>query len=334
MRLALSASSLHQPTARGGLSAFEVPASLTLLATALAIAGLGELLLQRVVYRAGMHIPREGISVSVYQGLTTLGDLAFSVAAVLLVVVAASLTLYLLRHSGILFMGLALGAAMLATALVWPLGVSGAAPLGPLVVILASCWLAGQALSRPGPRWMNLGLAAACLAVGAGQYRIALSQLHLGADLVWLQLVLELAILAGAVCLALAARTGARPYSFVLSGLLILLAVAVYAREPSSTAIILFWGTGMTMSLPPVLYLLAFACASFAALTWLGLPNTRHLGVALILLVVAGAQPQVVHHNLTALVALTLMSLSAASTSGLSVSRIQVQQKEAASHGQ
>jgi hypothetical protein len=89
----------------------------------------------------------------------------------------------------------------------------------------------------------------------------------------------------------------------------VVLAVAAYAREPSTVAIVSLWATGVTMSLPAVLYLAAFGAIVSAVYAWLPRPETRHLGIAAVLLAVSGLQPQVLHHEVTAIVALTLLSL-------------------------
>ncbi|MFQ5880548.1 MAG: hypothetical protein ACE5IZ_10300, partial [Dehalococcoidia bacterium] len=69
---------------------------------ALAVAGLGELFLLRVLSRVGVHIPKEGPILYVYGFLTEVGSFAFNLAAVL-AVMAASLAAWLVlrRRPGV-----------------------------------------------------------------------------------------------------------------------------------------------------------------------------------------------------------------------------------------
>ena len=60
------------------------------LGTALALTGLAELFLQRVVYRVGVHIPREGAFLEAYRFATFAGDFAFRLAAALLLLTTAA----------------------------------------------------------------------------------------------------------------------------------------------------------------------------------------------------------------------------------------------------
>jgi hypothetical protein len=83
--------------------------------------------------------------------------------------------------------------------------------------------------------------------------------------------------------------------------------VAAYLREPATVAITSLWAIGFTMSLPAVLYFAAVAAAVSAILIWFRDGGSRHLAVGVVLLFVAGIQPQAVHHSLTASLGLILL---------------------------
>jgi uncharacterized membrane protein len=57
-----------------------------------------------------------------------------------------------------------------------------------------------------------------------------------------------------------------------------------------------------------LLYILGFGLVAFAALTWAPRAETRHLAIALALLLVAGLQPQALHHGLTAFLGVALLT--------------------------
>jgi hypothetical protein len=289
-----------------------LPPAILALAGALAVSGLAEVLLQRVVYRIGVHVPRDGSLLSAYQAATALGEVAFRFTTILLLIAALLLAFHFLRRSSEPLLGVALVAALLANALVWPLGVANAGLAAAVVVLAAAAWLTGRALQMPGEFVFKAGVVAAGVTVALGQYRIALTHLELQShQLAATQWLLEASLLVTAGLLALAAvgSGGIQRRPVLLAAPLVLVLVAAYAREPSTVAILALWSSGVTMSLPPVLYIAAFAAAAYASAAWLRSRDTRHLGLAIVLLFVAGLQPQVVHHGITALMGLLLLTL-------------------------
>jgi hypothetical protein len=280
------------------------------LASALAVSGLAELLLQRIVYRVGIHVPRDGFSLEIYTLATHLGDFAFRTTAVLLAVTAVAAVAFFLRRGDRL--PAALFAAMIAANLLaWPAAVGGARIAASLVLAFGVAWLAGRRLGWfDGAMSLSLALVAAAGAVVAGQYVAAMGALGTtppGVGGVLAVSEVALLLTAGLVLLAaLPSRSRGAAAAGVLAALLL---AAAYAREPATLAIVSMWATGVTMSLPAVLYFAGFGAVVFASAAWVRRPETRHLGAGLALLFVAGLQPQALHHGMTALLALVLLSM-------------------------
>jgi len=285
--------------------------SLLLLTGFLAASGLSELLLQRVVYRVGVHIPRDGAFLRAYDFATEAGDLAFRFTAVLLVLSAVILTLWLLRDGARPVAGALLAALLAANLLAWPLRLEAGSQAAPIIFAAGVAWLLGQSLARPNPLALKGATAAAAITLLLGQYRVGFSDLGVAANgVAGVQLATEVTLLASAALLAVAAMRAANRRLACVSALLVAaLLGAAYVREPATLAIVSLWATGVTLSLPAFLYLVAFGGVVFAAVAWLRDPGSRHLGIAVALLVVAGVQPQVLHHDITALIALILLSL-------------------------
>ncbi|TAK53736.1 MAG: hypothetical protein EPO22_15700, partial [Dehalococcoidia bacterium] len=64
----------------------------------LAIAGVIDLLFERIVYRIGIHIPKDESAMRAYRGATSVGDGAFRFVMVLAVFAALAVAVYLLRQ--------------------------------------------------------------------------------------------------------------------------------------------------------------------------------------------------------------------------------------------
>jgi hypothetical protein len=281
----------------------------------LAVSGLAELLLQRVVYRIGVHIPRDGTFLTLYETATWTGDFAFRLTAVLAAVTAGLMVFLGLRH---LAAGPAV-AAFLATLLAadllaWPAGLDAAPVVAGLTLTLGVAWLVGRAFAAGYPATLKVGIAAAGLAVGLAQYRPLSEGLGLPAGPVGpLQATMEAAVLVAAALFALAALSlPGRRFALGAAALVAVVAAAVYFRQPSTTAIVSLWATGITLSLPGPLYLAAIGALAFAATSWLRSAEHRHLGLALVLLTVAGVHPQALHYNLISFMGLALLALGPA----------------------
>ncbi len=68
------------------------------------------------------------------------------------------------------------------------------------------------------------------------------------------------------------------------------------------------WAIGATLALPPMLYIAGAAGFGLVVATWVTRDAARPLVAALVLLAVAGIQPAVIHHSLTALLALAVLA--------------------------
>jgi hypothetical protein len=125
-----------------------------------------------------------------------------------------------------------------------------------------------------------------------------------------LGLLAEVALLvaligAGLSALASAAASRAGWTWAVVASVLV---AALVARDPASAAILSRWATGVTLSLPPLIYIAAASSATLAIVSWLPDRSSRHLAAAVVLILVAGVQPALVHHNLTLLFAAMLLA--------------------------
>jgi hypothetical protein len=230
--------------------------------------------------------------------------------AVLLAVVAVLAVVWLARRGDRVGAGM-LAALIGANALAWPLGVERAGLVTPLVFAFGTAWIAGGCFAGSRDVFVRWATVAAAVALVASQYVAGMSALgETPAQVSTLHLVSEAGLLVSAAVAGLAASSAARrARSGVLAGALALILAASYVREPATLAIVSLWATGVTMSLPPVLYIAGFGAFAFAAFSWGSRPDTRHLAIALALLLVAGLQPQALHHGITAFLGLTLLSM-------------------------
>jgi len=294
------------------LSAATLQEAVVSLSAALALSGLAELFLQRIVYRVGVHIPRQGAFLEAYRFATVSGDFAFRLTAVLLAVAAGLFLIWLVQRRSYLNV-LVLASLMTANFLAWPLGIDGGARAAPILFAFGAAWLVGQAFASKGRGLVSVAVATAAMALALSQYRTGISAF--GGEPAFeatIQVTSEVLLLLMATLLGVAAARG--PVSrlgLTCSALLTLGLLGSYAREPATVAIVSLWATGVTMSLPPVLYIVGFGLVAFAAFSWLRSPASRPLSIGLALLVVAGLQPQALHHGVTAFLGLVLLSLVA-----------------------
>lgn len=291
-------------------------------AGALALSGLAELVLQRVVYRVGVHIPREGAFLEAYKLATYTGDFAFRLTAVLLALTATIAVVWLVERRVTAMSGLALAGVLGANVLIWPFGAGINAGVVALMVAVAAAWVGAAAWA--GRRDVAMVATSAGLALILAQLRTGLTALgEEAASVSRLQAGSEIAVMAAAGLAAYAAyRSSPRMRPALGAAALTVVLVAAYAREPSTLAIVSLWATGITVSLPPLAYLAAFALFAFAVLAWLQRPSTTHLAVGLVLLLVAGLQPQALHHGVTALLGLILLSAGPFVSAGISKAEV------------
>ena len=71
------------------------PLAVALPVVALSLAGMVDLLFERIIYRIGIHVPKDGSVMSAYQGATAIGDGAFRYVMVLAAFAAVAAALHL-----------------------------------------------------------------------------------------------------------------------------------------------------------------------------------------------------------------------------------------------
>ena len=300
----------------GGLSA-SAEAVLPYALGFLTAAGVTELLLLRTLSRVAVHIPKQGLVLSLYQQLTGVGSFAFDLATILAVVVLA-LALYALmrrerwQDSGHLPAMGAL-APLLAWGVLFPLLRSAGGPAGGpddaaklafgLAFSLAVVGLAlPYALSRQArpARRIAVGLVAA--AYLCGQYYTvsyaAIGLLNAGGPPAVASQVLTLGevlvvVSAGAIFAAWGAgtSTGGRSCArlrLAIPTALSLLLLASYLANGSTSAILSLWTEGLTLYLPFPLYLAAFWLYGWTVVASFQRRDGFAVGCALLLLFVGG----------------------------------------------
>jgi len=296
-------------------------------------AGLGELFLYRMLSRIGVHIPKEGAALDVYNALVRTGSFAFNVSSVA-VFLALGLLAYAsarrwgsrqpLRAATPALIG-AFGAISLLFAFVDE-GESaklayGAFSAGLMIALAAIAWTDGR--SDP-LRKATVGMIV--LAYLFAQYYTLSNQAYRALDLTAappattraLEMA-ELLVVATAL-LAFWRWSGVRaglswrpsPVQLGVAGLLVFAFLGAYRGEDSSTAAILsLWTVGLTLYLPLPVYALALGLYAAALVACLGrarrdpafLPDAIALG----LLPVAGLTLDLTYQHLVALVALLLL---------------------------
>ncbi|MFQ5523975.1 MAG: hypothetical protein ACE5F5_10400 [Acidimicrobiia bacterium] len=150
---------------------------------------------------------------------------------------------------------------------------------------------------------------AGVLLVGVG---LALSQASLAipAAEVGLRLGAEAALVAGVLALATSVLTSGaiRPRHGLAAAAAAALAAGSLVFAPNYIALAGFSALGAMLWMPPVIYIVAAGAAGLLFAFWLSLPAQRRRAAGLALLAVAGLHPMLVHHSLTAVLALTALA--------------------------
>lgn len=321
---------LPAPVARTwDLRSLEPYALWTLLA-----AGLGELLLFRTMSRVGVHIPKQGAVLDVYDALVRLGSFAFDVSSVtvfiallllayptarrwrdrpaplaatpalILVLAALSLSFAFTDESPALKLTYGLISVAIMLLLAARAGSDGESdrPRRAIVALIVLAYVASQYYTLANQAYRALGLTAA----PPGATR-ALEAAEL---LVVITAFVTFWAWSGV-------REGLRwrpsPLQMGAAALLIVAFVGAYRGEDSSTAAILsLWTLGLTLYLPLPVYALALglygatlvACLSRARSE----PAAMGDAIALGLLLVAGLTLELTYQHLVAVVALLLLT--------------------------
>ena len=295
------------------------PPAVAVPMVALVFAGMVDLLFERIVYRVGIHIPRDPSVMSAYRSATAVGDGAFRYVMVLAVFAAIAAAVYLV--SSRLPMRRTLGVALLALAIVDTVTIRSNDPhLGLAVNALfagALSLMVGVAVGGTGARAMRLSAIVAGVALLAGQYPVMaarVSDISGGAlpGAASSLTIAEAAVVAFPLVLVIGARPWDRPAgrtALVAGALAGGIAALAFSRAASTVAILSLWGTGVTMSFPAPVYVIALAAAVTSAVVFASESRTRHLAVAAGLLLVAGVQPTVTQYNLAALLGMAILVL-------------------------
>ncbi len=286
------------------------PLSRVARASALAAGGLAlaELALQRVGAPVASHVPGTPGGRRLADVFGTAGDLAAGAVAVLVVATAAGLVAGFRRRP---LLASALAAATLSTVI----ATAGGAPaaLSHLTVIIAAALVVGFAVAVSSPLHAA-GVATAGAVVVAGQWALLDGAGAAGAGA-----LAEVAIVGVPLCLVaglLRARRPA-PLAWLGAGIAAGLVAAVLLVQPGHAALVALWSVGAALALPTPLYVVGAGAVGLLVADWMATPGRRHRAAGLLLLIVAGLQPTLVHHNLTALIGLLLLALPAGRTGGL-----------------
>jgi len=287
----------------------------------LATAGVIDLLFERIVYRIGIHVPKDESAMRAYRGATSVGDGAFRYVMVLAVFAGAAVGIHLISQRA-MERRLA-GAALIAVAALDTLTIRiDSAWLGMAVVVAYGGALALLFGVAAGSRlaWAARAAAvSASVALLGGAYplfatrarELSLATLPTGAAALT---VAEAAIVGAALLLFVAARPWASRRPAVVLGVGAAagaLAAVASIAEPATLAILALWGVGVTMSFPAPVYILALCSAASAAATFALDGETRPLAVAIVLLAVAGLQPTVTQYNVPALIGIGILAFGA-----------------------
>lgn len=295
------------------------PLAVALPVIALSLVGMVDLLFERIIYRIGIHVPKDASVMSAYQGATTIGDGAFRYVMVLaaFAAVAAALHLVSSRQQDRRVMGAAILALVVIDTMTirWDdarLALAVNAVYGGTLALLMGV-SAGSARAWP----FRLAALSAGAALLAGQYPLMAAR---AGDLTQSALpgvaasltIAEAAVVTAPIMLFI----GAHPWRHgtgrpaLLIGTAAALAVgAAWFRAPSTVAILSLWGAGVTMSFPAPVYVVALGTAVAATFAFVMERGTRHLSVAMALLLVAGVQPTVTQYNLAALLGMAILVL-------------------------
>jgi hypothetical protein len=298
-------------------------------------AGLGELFLYRMLSRIGVHIPKDGVVLDVYNALVRTGSFAFNVSSVAVFLALGLLAYVCARRWGggqpLRAVTPALIGAFATVSLLLAFvdeGDSaklayGAFSAGLMTALAVIAWTDSR--SDPG-RKATVGLIV--LAYLFAQYYALSNQAYRALDVTAAPPLtarsLEVAefLVVATALLAFWRWSGVRgglrwrpsPVQLGVAGLLVFAFLGAYRGEDSSTAAILsLWTVGLTLYLPLPVYALALGLYGAALVACLGRarrdPAFMRDAIALGLLPVAGLTLELTYQHMVALVALLLLVL-------------------------
>jgi len=267
------------------------------LTSAAAVGGVVEVLLDRIAGPILTHIAGPSAATAVAM-VSRVGTIAVAATAVLVLLAGLAWARAAWARSRIL-------AAAIVTAVVTALvaGLSGEASVIMLLHVSVTVAAIGAVLMARRPGFYGGAIAAVAVAIVAGQWSLGGWS---GQPAVAARVIGETALVVALILFAAGIARPLRRRSLVglTAGALIAAAALVSDRTP----LVALWATGATLWMPSIVYIGAGAAAGLLVATWLPDRSTRHLAAGLALLAVAGIEPALLHHNVTALVALLALS--------------------------
>lgn len=271
---------------------------------AAAVGGVVEVLLERVAGPILSHAAGPSLA-PVAAMASNLGTLVVSVTAVLVLLAAVAWAGVAWESHRIV--GAAILAAVMTALAAGVFGGSGTLTLLHLSVAVA---VIGTVLVLQLPGIYRIAVAAVAVAIVAGQWSLASP----GGEFTVPARVIAEAALVIALFLFAASATGSCPRRRAVVGLTVGAVVAAVALLSDRTPLVALWASGATLWMPSLVYIGAGAAVGLLLTKWLPNRSTRHLAAGLALLAVAGIEPTLVHHNVTALVALLALAAPTART--------------------
>lgn len=288
-----------------------VPVTRTLLLAG-ATLGAAEVFLHRVAAPVLSHVPSETVDPTVVEVVELAGQRAFHGAALLLALAACGVVVVAARGSAVAALVVA---ASLAAAVLAAMPTGDVANLAVQLVFVAAAAAAVGLATVHRASWRSAAVVLAGASLIAGRVPFVHEALRdvtggtAGFPTSGSVSVAEAAFVAVPVLLALGlvARRSVTPAGWAAAIGGATLAFGAMAGSPYA-AIVSNWATGVTLSLPPAVYVVSAGAAAMVLFTWLRRPETRLAAAGLVLFGVGGTQPAVIHHNLTAILGVLLLA--------------------------
>jgi hypothetical protein len=273
------------------------------LTGAAAIGGVTEVLLERVTGPMLTHAAGPSLA-PVAAMASSLGTLVVAVTAALVLLAAMAWAGVAWKRHRIV--GAAILAAVVTALAAGVFGGSGTLTLLHLSVAVAAI---GTVLVVRLAGIYGVAVAAVAVAIVAGQWSLGIPG---GQYTVAARVIAETALVVALFLFAASVAGWSRRSVIGLgTGAIVAAAALVSDRTP----LIALWASGATLWMPSLVYIGAGAAVGLLLANWLPNRSTRHLAAGLALLAVAGIEPTLVHHNVTALVALLALAAPMARTS-------------------
>jgi len=270
------------------------------LTSAAAIAGIVEVIFDRMAAPA-MAGALGNSATGVTTAVAWVGTLAVSVTAVLVILAVAARAAHVWDRHRVFAL-----AAITAVVTAFVAGLtSGRAVLFVVYVSVSVAAVASLAIGTRRESLPYLGaLWMVALAVVAAQW--SLSGLGSSSTLT-ARAVVEAALVLAIVFLALSVSRSSHGRVVPLLGLVVGAALATVSLASDYMPFVALWAAGAMLWLPSLVYVGAAAAATYVLANSVSDRSTRPISVALVLLLVAGVEPTLVHHSLTALLALVTL---------------------------